>query len=180
MVKFFYFHYRIEDNNFFFKLPNRTEPNLLTELNRNPNFSVRLIVAGLHEAISLSVEQGMSFVMFYFQGKLPGAFYRVRDIEAQRFISKCLVPASKRVSARELLQDPFLASEESWMVYARGAENLKPFLNENEMDRLKLEDDELGIGRSHMTITGKLNAEDNNTIFLNVIIADEDGKKELS
>ncbi|XP_018473727.1 probable serine/threonine-protein kinase WNK4 isoform X2 [Raphanus sativus] len=109
-------------------------------------------------------------------GKLPGAFYRVRDIEAQRFISKCLVPASKRVSARELLQDPFLASEESWMVYARGAENLKPFLNENEMDRLKLEDDELGIGRSHMTITGKLNAEDNNTIFLNVIIADEDGK----
>ncbi|KAL0843618.1 hypothetical protein Bca101_016864 [Brassica carinata] len=106
-------------------------------------------------------------------GKLPGAFYRVGDIEAQRFIGKCLVPASKRVSARELLQDPFLASEESWMVYARGAANLKPFLNENEMDRLKLEDD--GLGRSHMTITGKLNAEDN-TIFLNVIIADENGK----
>ncbi|KAH0932003.1 hypothetical protein HID58_009120, partial [Brassica napus] len=107
-------------------------------------------------------------------GKLPGAFYRVGDIEAQRFIGKCLVPASKRVSARELLQDPFLSSDESWMVYARGAVNLKPFLNENEMDRLKLEDDELG-GRSRMTITGKLNAEDN-TIFLNVLIADENGK----
>ncbi|KAF8093845.1 hypothetical protein N665_0377s0054 [Sinapis alba] len=106
-------------------------------------------------------------------GKLPGAFYRVGDIEAQRFIRKCLVPASKRVSARELLQDPVLASEESWMVYARGAGNLKPFLNENEMERLKLEDDELG--RSHMTINGKLNTEDN-TIFLNVIIADENGK----
>ncbi|KAL0673278.1 hypothetical protein Bca4012_001259 [Brassica carinata] len=106
-------------------------------------------------------------------GKLPGAFYRVGDIEAQRFIGKCLVPASKRVSARELLQDPFLASDESWMVYARGAENLKPFLNENEMERLKLKDDELG--RSRMTITGKLNAEDN-TIFLNVLIADENGK----
>ncbi|KAF2613112.1 hypothetical protein F2Q70_00007852 [Brassica cretica] len=100
----------------------------------------------------------------YSEGKLPGAFYRVGDIEAQRFIGKCLVPASKRVSARELLQDPFLASDESWMVYARGAENLKPFLNENEMERLKLKDDELG--RSRMTITGKLNAEDN-TIFLN-------------
>jgi len=86
------------------------------------------------------------------------------------------VPASKRVSARELLQDPFLASDESWMVYARGAENLKPFLNENEMKRLKLKDDELG--RSRMTITGKLNAEDN-TIFLNVLIADENGKRNL-
>ena len=63
------------------------------------------------------------------------------------------------------------------MVYARGAVNLKPFLNENEMDRLKLEDDELG-GRSRMTITGKLNAEDN-TIFLNVLIADENGKRNI-
>ncbi|CAF1892206.1 unnamed protein product [Brassica napus] len=103
-------------------------------------------------------------------GKLPSAFYRVEDIEAQIFIRKCLVPASQRVSARELLQDPFLSSDESWMVYARGAGNLKPFLNENEMDRLKLEDDELG--RTQMTITGRLKAEDN-TILLEVIIADE-------
>ncbi|NP_001302658.1 probable serine/threonine-protein kinase WNK4 [Brassica napus] len=105
-------------------------------------------------------------------GKLPSAFYRVEDIEAQIFIRKCLVPASQRVSARELLQDPFLSSDESWMVYARGAGNLKPFLNENEMDRLKLEDDELG--RTQMTITGRLKAEDN-TILLEVIIADENG-----
>ncbi|CAF2137161.1 unnamed protein product [Brassica napus] len=103
-------------------------------------------------------------------GRLPSAFYRVEDIEAQIFIRKCLVPASQRVSARELLQDPFLSSDESWMVYARGAGNLKPFLNENEMDRLKLEDDELG--RTQMTITGRLKAEDN-TILLEVIIADE-------
>ncbi|KAG2310864.1 hypothetical protein Bca52824_022421 [Brassica carinata] len=105
-------------------------------------------------------------------GKLPSAFYRVEDIEAQIFIRKCLVPASQRMSARELLQDPFLSSDESWMVYARGAGKLKPFLNENEMDRLKLEDDELG--RTQMTITGKLNAEDN-TIKLKVLIANENG-----
>ena len=86
------------------------------------------------------------------------------------------MPASQRVSARELLQDPFLSSDESWMVYARGAGNLKPFLNENEMDRLKLEDDELG--RTQMTITGRLKAEDN-TILLEVIIADENGKRDL-
>ncbi|CAF1767904.1 unnamed protein product [Brassica napus] len=97
-------------------------------------------------------------------GKLPGAFYRVEDIEAQRFIGKCLVPASKRVSARELLQDPFLASDESWMVYASGARNLKPFLNENEMDRLKLEEDE----------TGEVDFEDNK-IYLKLPIANENG-----
>lgn len=83
--------------------------------------------------------------------------------------------ASKRVSAKELLQDPFLASDESWMVYASSVGNPKPFLNENEMDTLKLEDDE--IGRTQMTITGKLNAEDN-TIFLKVQIVDENGKRD--
>ena len=107
--------------------------------------------------------------MFLFQGKLPGAFYRVEDIEAQRFIGKCLVPASKRVSARELLQDPFLASDDSWMVYASGARNLKPFLNENEMDRLKLEDNE----------TEELDSEDNK-IYLKLPIANDNGRKELS
>ncbi|CAN8253165.1 unnamed protein product [Cochlearia groenlandica] len=106
-------------------------------------------------------------------GKLPEAFYRVGDVEAQKFIGKCLVPASRRVSAKVLLQDPFLASDESWMVYASGAGNPKPFLNENEMETLKLEDDELG--RTQMTITGKLNAEDN-TIFLKVLIVDENGR----
>ncbi|XP_010483414.1 PREDICTED: probable serine/threonine-protein kinase WNK4 [Camelina sativa] len=105
-------------------------------------------------------------------GKLPGAFYRVGDIEAQRFIGKCLVSASKRVSAKELLQDPFLASDESWMVYASGAGNPKPFLNENEMDSLKLEDDdEL---RTQMSIAGKLGAEDNK-IDLEVQIAYDNG-----
>lgn len=126
--------------------------------------------------MKLSVEPGTSLLIFSFQGKLPRAFYRVGDIEAQRFIGKCLVPASKRVSAKELLLDPFLASEESWMVYARGAGNPKPFLNEDEMDRLKLKDDELG--RTQMTITGKLNAEDN-TIFLKVQIEDENGKRDF-
>lgn len=132
----------------------------------------RYVFSSVSIWMKVSVQIGMSFLMFSFQGKLPGAFYRVGDVEAQRFIGKCLVPASKRVSARELLLDPFLTSDESWMVYARGARNLKPFLNEDEMDRLKLEDDDLG--RTQMTITGKLNAEDK-TIFLKVQIEDENG-----
>ncbi|XP_019057850.1 PREDICTED: probable serine/threonine-protein kinase WNK4 isoform X2 [Tarenaya hassleriana] len=104
-------------------------------------------------------------------GRLPEAFYRVEGIEAQRFIGKCLVSASKRVSAKELLLDPFLASDESWMVCTRNPGDLKPFLNEIEMETLKLDDD---FQRTHMTITGKLNPEDK-TIFLKVQIADANG-----
>ncbi|KAJ6696574.1 hypothetical protein OIU85_002970 [Salix viminalis] len=46
-------------------------------------------------------------------GKLPAVFYRIQDLEAQRFIGKCLEPASKRLPAKELLLDPFLASDEA-------------------------------------------------------------------
>ncbi|KAL2538641.1 putative serine/threonine-protein kinase WNK4 [Forsythia ovata] len=50
-------------------------------------------------------------------GKLPEAFYRITDAEAQRFIAqrfigRCLQNATKRPSAHELLMDPFLAREE--------------------------------------------------------------------
>ncbi|KAL2501382.1 putative serine/threonine-protein kinase WNK4 [Forsythia ovata] len=45
-------------------------------------------------------------------GKLPEAFYRITDAEAQRFIGRCLQNATKRPSAHELLMDPFLAREE--------------------------------------------------------------------
>ncbi|KAJ0966291.1 hypothetical protein J5N97_027429 [Dioscorea zingiberensis] len=45
-------------------------------------------------------------------GTKPEAFYRVKDPEVKQFIEKCLVSASQRLSARELLNDPFLQVEE--------------------------------------------------------------------
>ncbi|KAJ0007387.1 hypothetical protein Pint_30632 [Pistacia integerrima] len=103
-------------------------------------------------------------------GKLPGAFYRIQDLEAQRFIGKCLVTASKRLSAKELLLDPFLASDEAKLL-SKTKQIPKPFLNENEMEKLQLSDDP---SRTDMTITGKLNSEDD-TLILKVQIADKDG-----
>lgn len=41
-------------------------------------------------------------------GIKPAALKKVRDREVKKFIEKCLVPANRRLSARELLQDPFL------------------------------------------------------------------------
>ncbi|KAL9319524.1 hypothetical protein ACSQ67_011363 [Phaseolus vulgaris] len=44
-------------------------------------------------------------------GIKPAALAKVNDPEVKQFIEKCLVPASLRLSACELLKDPFLATE---------------------------------------------------------------------
>ncbi|CAN0903719.1 Probable serine/threonine-protein kinase WNK4 [Linum grandiflorum] len=99
-------------------------------------------------------------------GKLPAAYYRLYDLEAQRFIGKCLVAASNRVSAKDLLLDPFLTPDP-----VKGVRNPTPFLNHKEMEKLQVDDDP---PRTDMTITGKLNPEDD-TIFLKVKIVNKDG-----
>ncbi|KAH8479962.1 hypothetical protein H0E87_030244 [Populus deltoides] len=103
-------------------------------------------------------------------GKLPAVFYRIQDLEAQRFIGKCLETASKRLPAKELLLDPFLASDEAELSQVPRIRNQKSFLNDREMEKLQLNDHP---PRTDMIITGKLNRDD--TIFLKVQIANEDG-----
>lgn len=51
------------------------------------------------------------FFLFYFQGIKPAALAKVNDPEVKQFIEKCLVPASMRLPASELLKDPFLAPD---------------------------------------------------------------------
>ncbi|XVF05847.1 hypothetical protein REPUB_Repub05bG0208400 [Reevesia pubescens] len=104
-------------------------------------------------------------------GKLPGAFYQIQDLDAQRFIAKCLVNASKRLSAEELLLDPFLTTDEAKPSPMTRLGSPKPFLNEREVQKLYLNNDP---PRTDMTITGKLNPEDD-TVFLKVQIADTEG-----
>lgn len=45
------------------------------------------------------------------QGIKPASLGKVTDPEVKNFIEKCLVPASQRLPAKELLKDPFLHSE---------------------------------------------------------------------
>ncbi|KAL6195322.1 hypothetical protein ACLB2K_030942 [Fragaria x ananassa] len=104
-------------------------------------------------------------------GKLPSAFYRIQDFEAQQFVGKCLVNASKRLSAKELLLDPFLECDKGEPLLLGKLRHPKPFLNAKEIEKLQLRDDP---ARTHMTITGKLNPEDD-TIFLKVQSSDKDG-----
>lgn len=92
-------------------------------------------------------------------------------MEAKQFIGRCLVTASKRLSAKELLLDPFLASDEDDQLSMTRLGSQKPFLNKGEMKKLQSRHDP---HRTDMTITGKLNPDDD-TIFLKVQIANKDG-----
>ncbi|KAK9153417.1 hypothetical protein Sjap_000897 [Stephania japonica] len=102
-------------------------------------------------------------------GKLPDAFYRIHDLEARDFVGKCLEPASKRPSARQLMLDPFLAFDEE--VLMLDSRINKHNQNHNE-STLYLPSSP--IRSTNMKITGKMNPEDD-TIFLKVQIADKDG-----
>ncbi|XP_016467076.1 putative serine/threonine-protein kinase WNK4 isoform X2 [Nicotiana tabacum] len=105
-------------------------------------------------------------------GKRPRAFYKVQDLDAQRFIRKCLEPASKRLSAKELMVDPFLVFNNVDGKSVTMMQLQKPFLN----DKIAIEDLHLNedAPRTNMTITGKLNPEDD-TILIKVQIADKKG-----
>ncbi|CAI9107138.1 OLC1v1006429C2 [Oldenlandia corymbosa var. corymbosa] len=105
-------------------------------------------------------------------GKKPRAFYKVQDLQAQQFIGKCLETASKRLSAKELMLDPFLAVDhaDDELIQRLGIQ--KAILNDNiGIEDLQLHDD---IQKTNMTITGKLNPADD-TIFLKVQITDKEG-----
>ncbi|XP_019248225.1 PREDICTED: probable serine/threonine-protein kinase WNK4 isoform X3 [Nicotiana attenuata] len=105
-------------------------------------------------------------------GKRPRAFYKVQDLDAQRFIRKCLEPASKRLSAKELMVDPFLVFDNVDGKSVTMMQLPKPFLNDKiAIEDLHLNDD---APRTNMTITGKLNPEDD-TILIKVQIADKEG-----
>ncbi|PAN15703.1 hypothetical protein PAHAL_3G007100 [Panicum hallii] len=129
-------------------------------------------------------------------GKLPDAFYRVEDGEARRFIGRCLVAASRRPSAAELLLDPFLLDDHHHVMSTMScaAVTMAPpplppagppssstcsssdvsSLGDDHQDVSEDADDPLVARTTEMTITGKLNAEED-TIFLKVQIADETG-----
>lgn len=95
------------------------------------------------------------------------AFFRVEDAEARKFIGKCLEPAAKRPSAKDLLLEPFLSADDSLSAMKLAIQ--KPFLNDSEMEKLKLSDE---FPRTKMKVIGKLNPEDD-TIFLKVQISDQ-------
>ncbi|KAJ6831612.1 putative serine/threonine-protein kinase WNK5 [Iris pallida] len=109
-------------------------------------------------------------------GKLPEAFYRIQDRDARRFVGRCLETVSKRSSAQDLLLDPFLQSADQRTSLPLSA--IKTDTNPRQQGQLhspKIISPTKAKRRTDMTITGKMNPEDD-TIFLKVQIADKDGQ----
>ncbi|KAK4797123.1 hypothetical protein SAY86_029449 [Trapa natans] len=107
-------------------------------------------------------------------GKLPEAFYGIPDVEAREFVGRCLATASKRLPAKELLLDPFLASDDGEkMTPARTVSSpiLGPRWASTDANVLPMVP-EL-TRNTEMTITGTVNSEDG-TIYLKVQISDRD------
>ncbi|XP_057435131.1 probable serine/threonine-protein kinase WNK5 isoform X2 [Lotus japonicus] len=110
-------------------------------------------------------------------GKLPNAFYRIHDLEAQRFVGKCLANVSKRLSAKELLLDTFLATDQldSPLPSPTLPRKHTPPLNFTAAVSKKQPSMCDQTKTTNMTITGSINEEDN-TIFLKVQISNKKGQ----
>ncbi|KAJ7973454.1 putative Kinase [Quillaja saponaria] len=67
-------------------------------------------------------------------GKKPDALYKVKDPEVRQFVEKCLATVSLRLSARELLNDPFLRTDDCEYdlksVDCRELDDLAPFIRQ--------------------------------------------------
>ncbi|ESQ45350.1 hypothetical protein EUTSA_v10010261mg [Eutrema salsugineum] len=110
-------------------------------------------------------------------GKLPESFHRIQNMEAQLFVGKCLETVSKRLSAKELLGDTFLATTDERdlaplyrLPPQLAIQNLAA--NGTVVEHLPSTTDPTRT--TDMSITGRMNSEDH-TIFLQVQISDGDG-----
>ncbi|XP_031131038.1 probable serine/threonine-protein kinase WNK10 isoform X1 [Ipomoea triloba] len=77
-------------------------------------------------------------------GIKPAALDKVKDPEVKQFIEKCLVPASKRLSAAELLKDPFLSwtnSSELQPEVMQNSNHMSKSINLTKSDSLSMEID---------------------------------------
>ncbi|CDY72128.1 BnaCnng76130D, partial [Brassica napus] len=100
-------------------------------------------------------------------GKKPDSLDKVKDHEVRGFIEKCLASASLRLSARELLNDHFLCSDES---ESKTKENYFDhthysngyYIHNNKFDNV------------HISITGK-RRDNGDGLFLRLRIADKEG-----
>nr|VDC71793.1 unnamed protein product [Brassica rapa] len=122
-------------------------------------------------------------------GKKPEAFYLVKDPEVRAFVEKCLATVTSRLTALELLQDPFLQDDVNGFDmrptdYYNGYDETGVFLRQPLIDPDQLEpqiceinlfaqDDEEDSDHVDISIKGKRNGNDG--IFLRFRISDAEG-----
>ncbi|XP_047338107.1 probable serine/threonine-protein kinase WNK9 [Impatiens glandulifera] len=130
-------------------------------------------------------------------GKKPDSFYRVNDPEVKRFVEKCLAVVSMRMSARELLDDPFLQTNDIESRLIDYSDNLSldydgnaaytnhssfnGFSNEfSEIEQCGIDlfdhnNDEHDIHSSNVDVTIQGKRTEDGSIFLRLRITDKEG-----
>ncbi|XP_073299516.1 probable serine/threonine-protein kinase WNK3 [Primulina huaijiensis] len=108
-------------------------------------------------------------------GIKPASLEKVKDPGVRSFIEKCISKVSERLSARELLMDPFLLPDEESGSRGRWLQSQPSDAddNGNQLDRGKSPEDSMPEGSRDFTVQGQ--RKDHNTIFLKLRIADSSG-----
>ncbi|KAJ8747460.1 hypothetical protein K2173_008757 [Erythroxylum novogranatense] len=112
-------------------------------------------------------------------GKRPDALYKVEDPEVQQFVEKCLATVCNRLSARELLNDPFLQTDDYGFIdfSSYDLQNESDYYHPDEhytseIDLFSCQGDE-HLMNVDIAIKGRRKDDD---VFLRLRIADEEGK----
>lgn len=112
-------------------------------------------------------------------GIKPASLAKVKDPEVKEFIEKCIAKVSERLSAKELLMDPFLLPDDD-VGNTRNAGSINRSVPHTTHDATSEQSDGDHIskevtneGALDFTVQGQL--KDHNTIFLKLKIADSSG-----
>lgn len=107
-------------------------------------------------------------------GIKPASLEKVKNPGVKEFIEKCIAEVSERLSAKELLMDPFLTSDDDSGSFARSSSNLQLADSHHNYDPNGSEaGGHLPEGARDFTVQGQ--RKDLNTIFLKLRIADSSG-----
>ncbi|KAK4489018.1 hypothetical protein RD792_004810 [Penstemon davidsonii] len=108
-------------------------------------------------------------------GIRPASLIKVKDLQVRKFIEKCIANVSDRLSAKELLVDPFLQMDEDSGSRGRSLQHhsLNAEDNADQFDSGKLPEDSVLEGGRDVMVEGE--RKDHNTIFLKLRIADSSG-----
>lgn len=108
-------------------------------------------------------------------GIKPASLIKVKDPGVKKIIEKCIAKVSDRLSAKELLMDPFLRSDEYNEATGQSSQShrQKPDNNSDHLNNGKIVEDSMHeVGRD-FTVQGQ--RKDLNTIFLKLRMTDSTG-----
>ncbi|XP_049395066.1 probable serine/threonine-protein kinase WNK3 isoform X3 [Solanum stenotomum] len=106
-------------------------------------------------------------------GIRPASLAKVKNPGVKAFIDKCIAKASERLSAKELLMDPFLQSDDDSGSISRSLSSHPIHADKSDDDSGRSPQDHVPEGSRDFTVQGQ--RKDLNTIFLKLRITDSTG-----